>query len=117
MNLVVVGFILEIADGLLPICRQDVAVIAIETLTDLQACQSTRPAYFPLLRGVHYISPRPCVEFRLCVTCVGRYLWRNQSVDGVRKVCGSYLGTRTCESSQSARRSSLACPIGRNDLP
>lgn len=40
MELVIVRLILQIVDGLLPICCQDVAVVAIETLTDLEACQS-----------------------------------------------------------------------------
>ena len=35
MELVVVGFILEVVDGLLPIGRQNVAIISIESLTDL----------------------------------------------------------------------------------
>lgn len=36
MELVVVGFILEVIDGLLPISRQNVAIAAIESLTDLK---------------------------------------------------------------------------------
>ena len=36
MELVVVGFILEVVDGLLPIGRQNVAIVAIESLTDLK---------------------------------------------------------------------------------
>lgn len=40
MEFVIVGLIFEVVDGLLPICRQDVAVVAIKTLTDLRARQS-----------------------------------------------------------------------------
>ena len=36
MELVIVGFILEVVDGLLPIGRQNVAIVAIESLTDLK---------------------------------------------------------------------------------
>ena len=36
MELVVVGFIFEVVNGLLPICRQNVAIVAIESLTDLE---------------------------------------------------------------------------------
>ncbi len=40
MELVVVGLIFEVVDGLLPICRQNIAIVAIKTLTDLRTRQS-----------------------------------------------------------------------------
>ena len=40
MDFIVMGVVFEVIDGLLPICRQNVPVIAIESLTDLCVRQS-----------------------------------------------------------------------------
>lgn len=55
MNLVVVGFVLQLVNGLLPVCGQDIAIIAIKSLADLKEPSELRVSNV-WLDGSH--SPR-----------------------------------------------------------
>lgn len=72
MEFVVVRVIFEGIDGLLPVGRQDIAIVAIEPLTDLLKGQRLR------IRAVNFrkphISPGSSVEFGCRVTCLRGHL-------------------------------------------
>ena len=64
MELVVMGLILEAVDGLLPICCQNITVVAIEALANLKARQLLD--YWSCHLLLVHIRPCPSVKLRGC---------------------------------------------------